>query len=64
MTEPDQGGPDDDYDPTEGLSYLEKVKVDYDLASKKITPFDNSDYIQVMLNPKYSRDNDEELITV
>jgi hypothetical protein len=39
------------YDPYRNLSHFEKVKVQNELASQSITPFNAVDYIQVLFNP-------------
>ena len=56
------------YDPLQHLNYLETVEFEYTMASNKITPFNQSNYIQVMFNPQTTMREDaadkDELITV
>ena len=68
--EADESGNSDSegFDPLQHLSYLEKVEFEYTMASNKITPFNQSSYIQVMFNPQTQMRADaadkDELITV
>jgi hypothetical protein len=50
-----------EYNPFVDLDPLEKIQIEYEMSSRKITPFDTDHYIQSMFSPNGTND---EMITV